>query len=328
MEQIKEQSIWIAGRPSPARKTLCDALRRCGLDVACCEIGAPGRSRNVPELAVCFLTGDQCSAADAMFSHPFLSQTKRVFVADSGDRAARLWCATARLDDLILLPVGAREAAVRVMLVLRRARHAPAGAPYVCAGDGFASGENRLLCNGYASGVMPAVAPPAQSRSAVESHLLHAHEPLVTSCAPIRSDYFYSDAQLAAEDAEQRRRDDDMLPIAVDEPSDAPDPAPERSAQSVRNAPPADEKSAAAEKPRRSAPSAPKSAEKSTPKRRKSPPAAQNPLSPQAWKAQTLARLEAERKMKARRNDCALIAAIIVALIVLAAVFCVKSSAG
>ena len=359
------QKIWIVGRQTEARSALYDALQRCKLAVSLSEIGALSHDGDVPDLVVVFLTGDQCEAAGRMLRDPFLMHTRRVFIVDSSDRRSRLYCATARLDDMIIEPIGVREALVRILLVLTRSNHAHAVAQAVLSyAQTHEPAENRLLCNGYSSGVMPAIAPPQNDRSEVESHLLHAHEPLVTALTKIRRDAEYSDWLLQREEAEDWVRDEVLLPITVvEDPEGDEDPkscragasrAGDSNAMSVESGKsesppkkrPSKSKETRSETPsaefrsndgfrrdsskemRSETPSAEfrvrNQATKGTKSKKPKPPIAYP--TPEQWKAQTLARLDSERRIKERRQNAFLMSAIVICLVILAIVLFIKGS--
>lgn len=363
------QKIWIVGRQTEARSALCDALQRCKLAVSLSEIGALSHDGDVPDLVVVFLTGDQCEAAGRMLRDPFLMHTKRVFIVDSSDRRSRLYCATARLDDMIVEPIGVREALVRILLVLTRSNHAHAVAQAVLSyAQTHEPAENRLLCNGYSSGVMPAIAPPQNDRSEVESHLLHAHEPLVTALTKIRRDAEYSDWLLQREEAEDWVRDEVMLPITVvEDPESVEDPKSRRvgsshagdsnamSIESGKSESPPKKRPNKSKETRSETPSAEfrsefrsndgirresskemrsetlsaefrgrNQAKKGTKSKKPKSPIAYP--TPDQWKAQTLARLDSERRIKERRQNAFLMSAIVICLVILAIILSVKLS--
>ena len=382
------QKIWIVGRQTAARSALYDALQRCKLAVSLSEIGALSHDGDVPDLVVVFLTGDQCEAAGRMLRDPFLMHTKRVFIVDSSDRRSRLYCATARLDDMIVEPIGVREALVRILLVLTRSNHAHAVAQAVLSyAQTHEPAENRLLCNGYSSGVMPAIAPPQNDRSEVESHLLHAHEPLVTALTKIRRDAEYSDWLLQREEADDWVRDEVMLPITVvEDPEGDEDPESRRvgsshagdsnamSVESGKSESPPKKRPNKSKETRSETPSAEfrsndgihresskethsetlsaefrsndgirrdsskemrsetpnaefrgrNQAKKGTKFQKPKPPIAYP--TPDQWKAQTLARLDSERRIKERRQNAFLMSAIVICLVILAIILSVKSS--
>lgn len=382
------QKIWIVGRQTEARSALYDALQRCKLAVSLSEIGALSHDGDVPDLVVVFLTGDQCEAAGRMLRDPFLMHTRRVFIVDSSDRRSRLYCATARLDDMIVEPIGVREALVRILLVLTRSNHAHAVAQAVLSyAQTHEPAENRLLCNGYSSGVMPAIAPPQNDRSEVESHLLHAHEPLVTALTKIRRDAEYSDWLLQREEAEDWVRDEVMLPITVvEDPEGDEDPKSCRAGSShAGDSNAMSVESGKSESPPKKRPNKSKEMRSETPSaefrsndgiRRESskethsetPSAkfrsndgirrdsskemrAETPNAefrgrnqakkgtkskkpklpiayptPEQWKAQTLARLDSERRIKERRQNAFLMSAIVICLVILAIILSVKLS--
>lgn len=378
------QKIWIVGRQTEARSALYDALQRCKLAVSLSEIGALSHDGDVPDLVVVFLTGDQCEAAGRMLRDPFLMHTRRVFIVDSSDRRSRLYCATARLDDMIVEPIGVREALVRILLVLTRSNHAQAVLSYAQTHE---PAENRLLCNGYSSGVMPAIAPPQNDRSEVESHLLHAHEPLVTALTKIRRDAEYSDWLLQREEAEDWVRDEVMLPITVvEDPEGDEDPKscragsshagdsnamsvesgksesspkkrPNKSKEMRSETPSAEFRSndgirrESSKETRSETPSAEfrsndgirrdsskemraetpnaefrgrNQAKKGTKSKKPKLPIAYQ--TPEQWKAQTLARLDSERRIKERRQNAFLMSAIVICLVILAIILSVKLS--
>lgn len=382
------QKIWIVGRQTEARSALYDALQRCKLAVSLSEIGALSHDGDVPDLVVVFLTGDQCEAAGRMLRDPFLMHTRRVFIVDSSDRRSRLYCATARLDDMIVEPIGVREALVRILLVLTRSNHAHAVAQAVLSyAQTHEPAENRLLCNGYSSGVMPAIAPPQNDRSEVESHLLHAHEPLVTALTKIRRDAEYSDWLLQREEAEDWVRDEVMLPITVvEDPEGDEDPKSRRvgsshagdsnamSVESGKSESPPKKRPNKSKETRSETPSATfhsndgirressketcsetlsaefrsndsirrdsskemhsetpsaefrgrNQAKKGTKSKKPKPPIAYP--TPDQWKAQTLARLDSERRIKERRQNAFLMSAIVICLVILAIILTVKLS--
>ena len=314
--------------------------------------------------------------------------TRRVFIVDSSDRRSRLYCATARLDDMIVEPIGVREALVRILLVLTRSNHAHAVAQAVLSyAQAHEPAENRLLCNGYSSGVMPAIAPPQNDRSEVESHLLHAHEPLVTALTKIRRDAEYSDWLLQREEVEDWVRDEVMLPITVvEDPEGDEDPKSCRAGSShAGDSNAMSVESGKSESPPKKRPNKSKEMRSETPSaefrsndgirressketRSETPSAkfrsndgirrdsskemrAETPNAefrgrnqakkgtkskkpklpiayptPEQWKAQTLARLDSERRIKERRQNAFLMSAIVICLIILAIILSVKLS--
>ena len=266
---------------------------------------------------------------------------------------------------MIVEPIGVREALVRILLVLTRSNHAHAVAQAVLSyAQTHEPAENRLLCNGYSSGVMPAIAPPQNDRSEVESHLLHAHEPLVTALTKIRRDAEYSDWLLQREEAEDWVRDEVMLPITVvEDPEGDEDPkscragsshAGDSNAMSVESGKsesspkkrPNKSKEMRSETPsaefrsndgirrdsskemRAETPNAEfrgrNQAKKGTKSKKPKLPIAYP--TPEQWKAQTLARLDSERRIKERRQNAFLMSAIVICLIILAIILSVKLS--
>lgn len=344
-------SIWLIGESSQARNILGDALRPLGFEVCICDGRQPAEEKSVPDLVVVFLTGNRCEEVHRLLARPLFMQTKRMYILDAGDRRARMYCATARVDDIVFKPLQIREAMVRILLVLQRRtpnskqkcataneylnaktekteseilrircrRHAlmegilkgvfdgvfgvmpdaPLRVEAAVKGqknsessrgdraikrqswqihaktrdkDEFSAVEyrkneilshasktekaeignsrrrdgnetspsawgeipeipenledaleNRLLCDAYSSGFMPVIVE-SHSRNAVESHLIHAHEPLVTAFCAMRGDVRYSDAYLEREAAEDSARDEALLEIAIEDASwwDAP----------------------------------------------------------------------------------------------------------
>lgn len=352
-------SIWLIGESSQARNILGDALRPLGFEVCFCDGRQPAEEKSVPDLVVVFLTGNRCEEVHRLLARPFFMQTKRMYILDAGDRRARMYCATARVDDIVFKPLQIREAMIRILLVLQRRtpnskqKYATANeylnaktekteseilrirrrrralmegilkgvfdgvfgvmpdAPLrveaavkgqknsesswgdraikrpswqinaktrdknefsaieyrkneilshasktekaeignsrrrdASAWDGNETSpsalgeipeipedalENRLLCDAYSSGFMPVIVE-SHSRNAVESHLIHAHEPLVTAFCAVRGDVRYSDAYLEREAAEDSARDEALLEIAIEDASwwDASPNAPQK----------------------------------------------------------------------------------------------------
>lgn len=355
-------SIWLIGESSQARNILGDALRPLGFEVCICDGRQPAEEKSVPDLVVVFLTGNRCEEVHRLLARPLFMQTKRMYILDARDRRARMYCATARVDDIVFKPLQIREAMVRILLVLQRrtpnskqkcataneylnaktekteseilcirrrrralmegifkgvfdgvfgvmpeassrVEAAIKGQKYsesawgeraikrpswqihaktrdkdefsaieyrkneilghasktekaeignlrrreVSAWEGGETSpsaleeipeipeipedalENRLLCEAYSSGFMPVIVE-SHSRNAVESHLIHAHEPLVTAFCAVRGDVRYSDAYLEREAAEDLARDEALLEIAIEDASwwDAPQKAPQK----------------------------------------------------------------------------------------------------
>ena len=334
------QNVWIIGRQTQARTALCSALERCGLSVWHGEIGVSARDRSVVDLIVVFLTGEQCEAVGRMLTDPHLRHTKRVFVVDSSDRRARLYCATARLDDIILEPIGVREALVRILLVLTRSNHAQNVTQAVISFDqSRLPPENRLLCNMYSSGVMPAVVPTANTRGDVETHLRHAHEPLVTAMTKIKRDTAYSDLSMLREEADDWVRDEAMLPITIVEEPEAsleiPGAIEDKSAEgdsrsASPSSTPCDDFSEGGLSDGANVVRSNASSGKTRAKRDHAREHAQKPVckypTPEEWRARRFARLDAERSLKERRQNAILIVAIAVCLSILAVVLYLKSN--
>lgn len=337
------QNVWIIGRQTQARSALCSALERCGLSVWHGEIGESARNRSVVDLIVVFLTGEQCEVVGRLLIDPHLRYAKRVFVVDSSDRRARLYCATARLDDMILEPIGVREALVRILLVLTRSNHAQHVAQAVLTFDqSRLPPENRLLCSMYSSGVMPAVGLLANTRGDVETHMRHAHEPLVTAMTKIKRDLEYSDLSMLREEADDWVRDEAMLSITiVEEPTEASldDPVAtedERAEDDSRCASPSstlcDDSCVGVLSDGVNVVQTNLPSDKARGKRddARNIEHANKPIckypTPEEWRAQRFARLDAERSLKERRKNAILIVAIAVCLSILAVVLYLKSN--
>ena len=234
---------------------------------------------------------------------------------------------------------------------------------------------------------MPAIAPPQNDRSEVESHLLHAHEPLVTALTKIRRDAEYSDWLLQREEAVDWVRDEVMLPITVvEDPEGDEDPKSCRAGSShAGDSNAMSVESGKSESPPKKRPNKSKEMRSETPSaefrsndgirresskemRSETPSAefrsndgirrdsskemrAETPNAefrgrnqakkgtkskkpklpiayptPEQWKAQTLARLDSERRIKERRQNAFLMSAIVICLVILAIILSVKLS--